>query len=397
MFALGGAGWFGRKYTAQKLVASDVVSEIVIGGRNMEAAKRTAAELGDKATALQVDATDEGDLASLAADSDIIVNTAGPDFKVALPAVRGAIRAGVNYCDLSIDGPTTEKALALDGAAKAAGVTALVGIGWQPGLSNLIMMHAAHQLDQADEIRWCWLFPISGWGDPKTVLAEWRRVGHADGSWQQMMRWAAARARLYRGGRWVDVDPVEDSVRISFPLGGEVTAHPVGNPIPITLPPALPGVRSVSYVLSLFPPQLNQLYYDQGRRVAMGELDESGAAISFYESVVAQPDRWLTAPEGFDPRWVEWAKAVGAWAEAVGTQQGRRVRYRCWPNGSWFGTSDPLATATLKILRGEIRTRGILTPESCLDPVSFLAEAAQSATEKPPEGKLLADSFEVLE
>ncbi len=32
-----------------------------------------------------------GDVASLAGDSDTLVNAAGPDFKVALSAVRGAI------------------------------------------------------------------------------------------------------------------------------------------------------------------------------------------------------------------------------------------------------------------------------------------------------------------
>ncbi len=98
MFALGGAGGFGQR-TARFLAASDVVSEIVIAGRNLEAAKRFAAELGDKATALQADVADEGRLASLAADSDIVVSTAGPSFKVALPAVRAAIKAGVHYCD----------------------------------------------------------------------------------------------------------------------------------------------------------------------------------------------------------------------------------------------------------------------------------------------------------
>lgn len=88
VFALGGASRFGQ-HTARKLAASDVVSEIVIAGRNLEAAQRFAAELGDKATAVQVDILDEGRLASVAADSDILVNTAGPEFKVVLPALRG--------------------------------------------------------------------------------------------------------------------------------------------------------------------------------------------------------------------------------------------------------------------------------------------------------------------
>ncbi len=374
--------------TARILAASDVVSDIVIAGRNLETAERFATDLGAKATAVQVDAADEERLAFLAADSDIVVSTAGPSFKVALPAIRGAIKAGVHYTDLSEDASTTTKASALDAAAKAADITALMGMGETPGRSNLFMMHAAHQLDQAEAIRYFYFFPIiAAWGDPETVLAGWRDTGHADASWQQLMRGVAGKICLYRDGRWVDVDPVDDAVRVRPPQGGEVTAHPYGSSEPITLPRALPGVQSVSVLWSLLPPQLNELWCELGRRVARGELDESAAALSFYEHVTAQPDRWLAGSEGY-PRGV-------AWAEAVGAKQGQRVRYKCWVSRDL--TAPALATAALRILRGEIRARGVLAPESCLDPMSFLEEVAQYAPEKPAGGRLFDESFEVLE
>ncbi len=375
---------------ARILAASDVVSEIVIAGRNMEAAKRTAAEIGDKATALQVDATEEGRVASLAAGSDILLNAAGPDFRVALPAVRAAVKAGVHYCDVSADGPSTEKALALDAAAKAAGVTALLGIGADPGVSNLMLMHAARRFDRVDELRSCWVLPLVVWGNPKEVLVGWRAAGHADASWQTMMRAVRRKVRVYRDGRLTEVDPIDDAVRITIPRGGRVTAQPLSGPLPITLPRTLPGVRSVSHVMSLLPPQINEPYCDLGRRVAAGELDESAAAFSLYEMVVTDPGRWLADPEGYGSEFV-------LWAEAIGTKQGQRVRYKCWPVGGWEGTATALATATLKILRGEVPHRGVLSPESCLDPMSFFAEAAQHGPEKRPGGKLLDESFEVLE
>lgn len=377
------------RLSARILVASDVVSEIVIAGRNLETARRTAAELGGKATALQVDATDEGRLASLAGDSDIVVNAAGPDFRVAVPALRAAIRAGTHYCDINCDGPATEKALELSPEAQASNVTALIGIGLA-GLSNLMMVHASRQLDRAEEIRLCHFFPVVGWGDPQAALADWRKAGHADASWQQTMRFIAGKARLFRDGRWVDVDPVEDAVRVTLPVGSEVIAHPVGAAEPITLPRSLPDVRSVSVVMSLFPPQLNDLYCELGRRIARGELDESAAAMAFYERLVAEPDRWLTDAERYGSDWVEWV-------ETVGTRHGRRARYRCWPTAPLVSTSRPLATAALKILRGEIRTPGVFPPEACLDPTSFFQEVAQHATEKPPSERLLEESFEVLE
>lgn len=388
VFLLGGAGAVG-KYTVPKLAASDLVSEIVIAGRNLEAAKQIAAGLGGKGTAIQVDILNETVLAPLAADSDIIVNTAGPEYKVVVPALRAAIKAGVNYCDICCHGRTTEEALTLDAAAKAANVTALMGIGVE-GLSNLMLLHASHQLDQAEDLRFCIVNVIAAvGGDPQTVLAQYRKSNKTDASMQWVMKSVAGKVRTYRDGRWLDIDPIEDAVRITSPYGGEFTAHPVDVSDPITLPRALPDIRSVSVVLSMFPPQLNKFWCELGRRIARGELDESAAAIAFYEHMATLPKESLAAPKGFESGWV-------MWAEAVGTKQGRRTRYKCWPSVDWTTTSGPLAAAALKILRGDIRKKGVLSPESCLDPMSFFAEAAQYGSEKPSDGEFLHESFEVL-
>ena len=386
--ALGGAGQFG-KYVAQRLIASDIVSEIVIAGRNLEAARSAAAELGSKATAVQVDLLDEKRLASLAEGCDIMVNTAGPEHKVVLPALRAAIKAGVNYCDLCAYGPTTEKALDLNAAAKASEVTAILGIGLA-GLSNLRMMHAANQLDQVEDLRFCIFQVVSMYGEsPKAILAQWRKAGHADASWQFMLKLVAGKVRLYRDGHWVDVDPIEDAVRVTLPQGREVIAVPTANSEPITLPRTLRSVRSVSTVYSMYPPQLNEIYCELGRRIARGELDESAAAFSVFEYLADQPAASVAAPKGCEAGWIDWV-------EAVGTKESKRVRYKGWPVGGWDGTAGPLATAALKILRGDVRAKGVLSPESCLDPMPFFAEVAQNAGVELPNGGLLEESFEVL-
>lgn len=118
---LGGAGRFGSS-TARHLAAAHIVSELTIAGRNMDALIRRASEIGDKARTVQLDARDERSVASEAADYDIVVSVAGPDFEVHLPALRGAIAAGTHYCDLGGDGPTAERQLELDSAASNRGV-----------------------------------------------------------------------------------------------------------------------------------------------------------------------------------------------------------------------------------------------------------------------------------
>ena len=193
VFALGGSGAVGQP-ACQILAADERVSEIMVAGRNLEAAERVASELGGKGTAEQVDATDERQLASLAAGCDIIVNTAGPDFKVPLPAVRAAIAARTHYCDVGADGPMTERVLALDDDAKAAGVIVVPGIGIAPGLTNLMAMHAAGELDEAEEVEfgYCWSPAFL-----RQDTAEMRALGRIDAGWQTVFRYASGDVRTY--------------------------------------------------------------------------------------------------------------------------------------------------------------------------------------------------------
>jgi hypothetical protein len=388
VLALGGAGAYGR-LTAEVLASSDLVSDIVIAGRHLQAAERLALELGDKAVAAQVDVLEEGRLAALAADCDLIVNTAGPEFTVVLPALRAAIRSGNDYCDLCGFGPTTEQALALDDAAKEAGITALVGTGFF-ALTGLMSVHAARQLDEAEDVRVCWFLPAPIFGyEPREVLAEWHELGHADASWQCIMAQGAGKVRTYRDGRWIDVDPLEDTLRVRLPHGADVTAHPLAFPEPVTVPQTLTGIRSVSAVTSFFPPEIGDVYCGCGRRIAAGELDESEAAFAFLEYLAARPDEPSPRPKGGEAGMI-------VWAEAIGTKDGKRVCHKCWPAGDWPSTQGPLAAAAFTILRGEIDAMGVLAPEACLDPLPFFAEAAQYGYEKPEGDTLLEEYVEVL-
>lgn len=376
---------------AAKVLAQDsVVTEIAIAGRDLAIAKRVSAEIGPKAAAVEADAVDEPRLARIVEPYDLIVNTAGPDFRVALPAIRAAIAAGTQYCDIAADGPSTEKALSLDEEAKEAGVTALTGIGHMPGTSNLLMRHAANQLDAVEGVRFCVWLALSRetykvMGDP----AEMRMSGRVNASWQTILAWVAGHVRTYREGRWVDVDPFEQAAKVSLPGGAAVSAYPVASTEPVTLPRYLPGVRTVEVLMSLDPPQLNELLGEQARRVAAGEVDAAKAAMTFLEAIVSDPDRWLSGgriPPGF-----------GMVASAEGWKGGRRFRYSCWPASAWESTVGPLTTAARRILRGDIRTRGVLPPEAVLDPIPFLQEASQYGREPPRRGQLLHESLEPLD
>src|SRR5207245_5434697 len=91
---VGGSGRIGAA-CASLLARDKLLTELLIGARNLGLARKVAKDVGTKATAVRVDAEDDGRLATLVNRVDLIVNTAGPDFRVALPVARAAIEAGV--------------------------------------------------------------------------------------------------------------------------------------------------------------------------------------------------------------------------------------------------------------------------------------------------------------
>lgn len=389
VLALGGTGRIG-KATARILAAEPEVSGITIASRDGSTSARAAREVGNKATAVTLDVMDERAVTAAARDHDLVVNTAGPDYLVALPAIRASIAAGTHYCDIQADGPAAERALRLDARAKAARVTALTGIGHVPGTSNLMMAHAANRVGHVEEVASCTFFPLSAWEDPKAAFAEMERTGFVNASWQTIMQWAAGRARTHRNGRRASVDPWRDSVELRVPGGPRVRAVHIRCTEPITLPRRWAKLRAVSSLMSLFPPELNELYCTQGRRIASGEVDAVGAAIGFHEAIVRDPGRWWSPPG-------EVRNQILTWATATGRKGGRRVRYKCWPATDWMTTVGPLSTAALMILNRQIRQRGVLAPEDCLEPLPFLRRAARLGSEPPIGARIFAEATEVLE
>ena len=393
VLALGGAGEYGKP-AARILASSNLVSEIVIAGRNLEAAQSCAQDIGEKAKGVSIDLSNRDKLVALARDCDIVLNITGPEWETVLKVLEASIAAGTNYCDICADGPTTEAALELDSAAKAKGVTALLGIGAFPGVGSLLMVHAAHQLDQVRQVRSCGFFPAAAFGVTKDAVRAFRERGHLSAGWQMFMKWGSPPFHAYRDGALVSISNRTEETKTMMPGNGEIPAVLVGCPEVVTIPRSIPEVKDVYTLVSWFPFQLNGIYGELGGRIAKSELNESQAALAFLDLIAAEQDQWPPVPDGF-------SKYGMRWAEAVGIKHGNRTRYSCWPTSNWYGwrnnpTPVALALAALKILRGEITTRGVLTPESCLDPLPFIKEVACQMLKTDEPGNLLNEAWETL-
>ncbi len=115
---------------------------------------------GDRYQAVRVDARDEGAVAGLltAHGCDVLLNATDPRF--VMPLFRAALRAGTHYLDMAMSlsrpHPTDpyrqtgvmlgDEQFALAGQWQQAGRLALVGMGVEPGLSDVFARYAADRL-----------------------------------------------------------------------------------------------------------------------------------------------------------------------------------------------------------------------------------------------------------
>ena len=159
-----GAGGVGTAFA--RIAARRAFAELIIGDYDLARAQRAAAA-SDRFRAVRIDARDADAVASLLAEHscDVLMNAADPRF--VMPLFNAALRSGVHYLDMAMslshphqDAPYAKTGVKLgdDQFAMAneweeQGKLALVGIGVEPGLSDIFARHAADELfSEIDQI-----------------------------------------------------------------------------------------------------------------------------------------------------------------------------------------------------------------------------------------------------
>ncbi len=160
-----GAGGVGTAFA--QIAARRRFADLVIADYDLGRAQRAAEAAPDRFSALQLDARDEQATVALLTGHrcDVLMNATDPRF--VMPLYSAALRAGTNYLDMAMslsqanqDEPYAKTGVKLgdDQFAMAAeweesGNLALVGIGVEPGLSDVFARHAADTLfGEIDEI-----------------------------------------------------------------------------------------------------------------------------------------------------------------------------------------------------------------------------------------------------
>jgi lysine 6-dehydrogenase len=156
VLVLGGAGDMGSR-AVRDLVGQPETESVVIADYNEVAAKLLADGLGSgKAVPIRVDANDHDALVAAMRGHDVVASGLGPFYRFETKCASAAIEAGCHYVSLCDDYDAAQAVLELHDEALDRGVTVLTGLGWTPGMSNVLARKAADQMDEVEEINVSW-------------------------------------------------------------------------------------------------------------------------------------------------------------------------------------------------------------------------------------------------
>lgn len=240
-----GVGGMGR-VTAQTIGHMPLVQHLVVADVDGEAAQSVATSLGMPASAIQLDISNKERLHEILMDADIVLNTVGPFYKFGILVLQAAIATKTHYADLNDDWQPTIEMLALHRDAQAAGMTALVGLGASPGISNLLALKAASRLDQVDVL-------LTGWDVITSMTdASFQEVMHHAAPSAALIHWlhqTSGYIRIQQQGKLTDVKPLQ-KLQFEYPGRGAAVVWTVGHPEPLTLTRRYPNLRYSANVMA---------------------------------------------------------------------------------------------------------------------------------------------------
>ena len=123
--------------------------EIVIADYDFKKAQDVADKFGLKA--VQLDVRDHDNLIEVISGADVVLNCVQYNWNIDI--MKACLEVHANYIDLGGLFHVTKKQLELNDEFKAAGLTAVLGMGSTPGTMNVMAGYAASQLDTIDEAK----------------------------------------------------------------------------------------------------------------------------------------------------------------------------------------------------------------------------------------------------
>ena len=227
VLALGGSGGMGR-FSSYAISNYSNITKVTIADLNEANAKEFSNHFDDRFNGIGLDVTDKAHLEKVMFAHDIVLNTTGPFFKFGLSILKSAIKCKCHYFDICDDWEPTEEMLKLNDEALKNDITAIVGLGASPGISNLLGLKAMNELDEAESI-------ITGWDVSSAKPEDESSQKGTNAAMEHGLQQISGEIKVYKDKKYKLTKPLE-KIKIQYPGRGNHDAFIFGHPEAITFP-----------------------------------------------------------------------------------------------------------------------------------------------------------------
>ena len=354
ILALGGSGGMGR-FAVHSLIKHPQVESILVADLNESAAKKFASTLSEKTSGIGIDVTDKEALKRAMNGVDVVINTTGPFFKLAVPILEAAIETKTHYLDICDDWEPTEKMFLLNDKAKAVGITAIIGLGASPGITNMLGLIAMKELDQVSKV-------YTGWDMSSAQPEEESSQTGVNAAMVHGIEQIIGKVKVFSSGAYKMVRPLKE-VTVDYPQLGTYKANIFGHPEAISFPHHYPEIKE----------SLNLMHSNDDSLVSVLKLIRFFIEIKLLsKNMAAKILTWLEGTQSPDTEkaGVEMLPSVYGYAEGIkdGQKMSVATTFHTEENiddlSMGEGTSYPLACGVKMLADGVINQTGVHAPES---------------------------------
>lgn len=355
VIVLGAAGTIG-KVIVKDLVESGV--DVIAADLDISKLEELRAWVGKPIAIASVNIKDHDATTELLQQGKVCINAVNYIFN--LDIMKAAASAGVSVLDLGGLYTITKEQLKLDEMMKQAQALSIVGMGSDPGVSNVFSRYGVEQLDEAEEIQIRFGSTTSGVTFPfaaDTILDE-----------------ATKNAYAVKNGELVEVEPLGDEEFTVFhrEIGIQQTFSIIHSEL-ATLPTSYPQVKQITYKDTWDPATIEKIRLFGSMGFMNAESGTEGPSprrqlVSLLQQSLKEEPQW-----GTDELMVE----------VIGWKNGNRTTvkmelltdyHRDWNvSATQYATAIPASIVAQMLLRGEIQATGVKPAELCVDPDLFIS------------------------
>lgn len=379
-----GAGGVGTVVAHKVAQNNDVFTEIMLASRTKSKCDAIAKDLleryGVEAQTAQVDADNVPELVALfnSFKPELVINVALPYQDLTI--MDACLEAGCNYLDTANYEPKDEAHFeyswqwAYKERFEKAGLTAILGCGFDPGVTSVYTAYAAKH--HFDEIHYLDIVDCNAGDHGKAFATNFNP--------EINIREITQRGKYWENGEWMEIDPLSIHKPLTYPEIGEKESYLLYHEELESLVKNFPTIKRARFWMTFGQEYLTHLRVIQNIGMArIDEIDYNGqkiVPIQFLKVV-------LPNPQDLGENYKGWT-SIGC--RIRGVKDGKEKTYYIYNNcshesayketgtqGVSYTTGVPAMTGAYLFMTGKWQKSGVFNVEE-FDPDPFLKKVAES-------------------